>query len=166
MKETDLYWLAGLLEGEGSFSIRGKKRSASIKVSMTDREPIAKAAQLMNCPVHHYPPNLRYPKDQYVASLNRAPEVRDLCQLLRPLMSPRRRQQIDTVIYRCNLIEDDHISGFQKASLVIYLINERGMSVMDLSRRTGIGHTVISRVLSGTKQRIGQRGKMWAIKNA
>lgn len=35
----DLYWLAGIIEGEGSFSIKGRNRdNLSVKVKMTDED--------------------------------------------------------------------------------------------------------------------------------
>jgi len=47
---TDIAWLAGLLEGEGSFSI--KNVSAEISIAMSDKDILDRAAQLtrIQCP--------------------------------------------------------------------------------------------------------------------
>lgn len=42
----DLIWLAGLLEGEGTFDLH-KGRYARIRISMTDRDVLGRAAHLM-----------------------------------------------------------------------------------------------------------------------
>jgi hypothetical protein len=159
MKKTDLYWLAGLLEGEGNFY--AGETSAWITVKMTDKEPVEQAAKLMvNCRVLEYPnPPL---KTLYSATLRSAKHVRSLCLQLRPLMAPRRQAQIDNVLWVCNRIDDDRISGFQKVILVRYLVNAGGLSQSELSRRTGIDSKIISRVMLGQQKRMGQRGRIWA----
>lgn len=46
MDERDLYWLAGLLEGEGAFDLhRGKY--PRIRLGMTDRDTVGRAATLL-----------------------------------------------------------------------------------------------------------------------
>ena len=48
MTDVELAWLAGLLEGEGSFLLHnGKTPSPRVSVGMTDEDVIAKAAVLM-----------------------------------------------------------------------------------------------------------------------
>lgn len=51
METADLYWLAGLAEGEGSFTISG--RSAVFKIHMTDRDVVERAADIIE---RAYPP--------------------------------------------------------------------------------------------------------------
>jgi hypothetical protein len=48
--ERDVIWLAGLLEGEGTFDMhRGKY--PRVRVGMTDRDVVGRAATLMGCRV-------------------------------------------------------------------------------------------------------------------
>jgi hypothetical protein len=49
MTESDLAWLAGLLEGEGCFHFT---RTAYVVISMTDEDIIERAASLMNSKWH------------------------------------------------------------------------------------------------------------------
>lgn len=55
---TDLYWLAGLLEGEGSFLSVPTRQGAHryktprIQLCMTDRDVVERAARILNAPVH------------------------------------------------------------------------------------------------------------------
>lgn len=49
MKDSDIYWLAGLLEGEGCFSNGKKAPQLRLRVGMTDRDIIERAATIMGC---------------------------------------------------------------------------------------------------------------------
>jgi hypothetical protein len=54
MKLADLYWLAGLLEGEGCFGMSGSKSgSARIALNMTDYDVVERAALLLDTPVKY-----------------------------------------------------------------------------------------------------------------
>lgn len=50
MNREDLLWLAGLLEGEGSFDLH-KGRYPRIRLGMTDRDVVGRAATLMGTKV-------------------------------------------------------------------------------------------------------------------
>jgi hypothetical protein len=97
--EDWFYWLAGLLEGEGSF-IKGTPSAPNksrIHVNMTDKDVIEHVAQMMgvNAKGPFYRDQPRKPR--YFATLPglRAMEV---MKRLRPLMGQRRQGQIDVVI--------------------------------------------------------------------
>ena len=53
---ADIHWLAGLIEGEGSFMFG--KGSTSIMIQMTDRDVLVRAAKILGCKVRdgHYRP--------------------------------------------------------------------------------------------------------------
>ena len=60
MKITDIHWLAGLLDGEGCISLRVEHYKSKsypligIHLVMTDKGPVAKAANLFMCKVYEY----------------------------------------------------------------------------------------------------------------
>ena len=103
MKKTDLYWLAGLLEGEGCFDFHYKNRNTGrgtprIQLNMTDHDTVRRAADLMGKTyVGTYPPAPQAHKLQHRFSICGDSALRFM-KLLYPLMSSRRRQQIDTSI--------------------------------------------------------------------
>lgn len=52
MNTKDIYWLAGLLEGEGCFGLSGSKGgSARISLNMTDKDIVERAASLLGAEV-------------------------------------------------------------------------------------------------------------------
>jgi hypothetical protein len=102
MTDTELHWLAGLLEGEGSFSPGppSAKNSVRIMLTMTDEDVVARVAQLWGvayhevrrdrCEAHGWKPN-------FYVHLRGRPAV-DLMQRMAPLMGLRRQQQIERAL--------------------------------------------------------------------
>ena len=102
MSVLDIAWLAGLLEGEGSFlaAVPSARRSVRISLQMTDEDVVCRAAQLMGgvsvyC-ARRSQKNARH-KDLYVVVL-RGVRAAALMRVLLPLMGARRRAQIDRAL--------------------------------------------------------------------
>ncbi len=101
MENKDLYWLAGLLEGEGSF-MKGppsKPNKPRISLQMTDLDVVERAGALMGIEAYHRKQDKRDPrwKPVYQFAKCGAPAV-ELMKLLRPLMGVRRQAQIDAAL--------------------------------------------------------------------
>jgi hypothetical protein len=106
MEHDDLLWLAGLLEGEGTFH-KGppcKPNSPVVRVQMVDEDVIARAAMLMDTPYLR-----RYTERHRTNGLSPAYEARltggravALMKRLRPLMGERRRRQIEEAVASYN----------------------------------------------------------------
>lgn len=104
MDQQDLYWLAGLLEGEGSFLLGPPCRpdKPSITLSLTDQDIITRAAKLMG--VRYVRTRVRPNKlgsgelkPAYVITLYGQRALR-LMSCLYPLLSKRRQAQISRVL--------------------------------------------------------------------
>ena len=95
----DLYWLAGLLEGEGTF-IAGPPsapRTPAVQISMADRDIIDRVAKLMDCAVSVVPARREGWRAAYCARV-RGPRAVEWMHRLRPFLGQRRRAQIDRAI--------------------------------------------------------------------
>lgn len=99
MDSLDLYWLAGLLEGEGSFCKGPPSRPNSIQISlqMTDEDVVARVATLFGVAYARSLPKKRKWKVIYRTVLRGYPAFL-LMQKLRPLMGQRRQGQIDAAL--------------------------------------------------------------------
>lgn len=103
MDDKDLYWLAGLLEGEGSFlaPVPSSPRLPIIQVSMTDEDVIARVAALWGKAAYRARSDSRSAergwKTPYAVQLRGSKAVH-LMRLLRPLMGLRRQAQIDRAL--------------------------------------------------------------------
>jgi len=96
MKDQDLYWLAGLLEGEGSFckGPPSSPNSSLISVQMTDEDIIKRVSELFGVSYFYIKSkNVKW-KDTYSTRV-RGKSAVELMKELRPLMGVRRKGQID-----------------------------------------------------------------------
>jgi hypothetical protein len=96
IEASDLAWLAGLLEGEGSF-IAGPPsapRSPAVQVSMVDGDVVERAAALLGVSVTVVPSRREGWRTAYCARIRGARAVLWM-KRLRPLMGVRRQAQID-----------------------------------------------------------------------
>jgi len=98
--DIDYAWLAGLLEGEGSF-FKGSRRSPGkpvVSITMTDRDVVQRAADLLGVLSFHerIPANPKW-KPVYRMQVSGQRAV-DLMNRIRPMMGERRRGQIDVAL--------------------------------------------------------------------
>lgn len=95
MNRDDLIWLAGLLEGEGTFDAqRGKY--PRIRVGMTDRDVVGRAATLMGTRVR-LSLKASPQKPTWHAEIQ-GPKAADLMETLLPYMGARRSAAIAQVL--------------------------------------------------------------------
>lgn len=101
MKEENLHWLVGLLEGEGSF-MRGSPSSPNsprIAVQMTDEDVVARAAALLGVGYTKNGADPRNPNWKLTFSAKvRGARAVDLMLQLQPYMGARRYAQIDAAL--------------------------------------------------------------------
>ncbi len=97
MKEQDLYWLAGLLEGEAYFTYNG---TARIDLQMTDKDIVERAAILLHGVniVERISNNPKH-KNVYRCVLNGEKAV-DIMKQILPIMGKRRQARIQQIIER------------------------------------------------------------------
>ncbi len=97
--DGDLHWLAGLLEGEGSFLAGppSAPRSPAVQVAMVDRDVVARAGGLLAVAVMVVPSRREGWRTAYSVRVRGAPAVLWM-KRLRPLMGTRRREQIDRAV--------------------------------------------------------------------
>jgi hypothetical protein len=105
LNDFELGWVAGLIEGEGSFTIKKSRRKnrfscqPQLRVSMTDEDIIRKLAYLV--PVGNVLKAGRKTKggkDVWMWTLTNSQALIDLMIALRHLMGERRRQRIDFIL--------------------------------------------------------------------
>ncbi len=95
MNIKDIYYVAGLLEGEGHFGPSSSDSYPRISLTMTDEDIVIKVRDIMNLKALIYKGN-RNPlewKDQYILRINSHYAVGWMMTLY-PLMSARRKEQI------------------------------------------------------------------------
>lgn len=98
--EKELYYIAGLLEGEGSFCAQSNSKDARyicIKVKMTDQDIIEWVANKWDCSVYKEEFENHY-KTTYTTQLRRKSECIEFLKMIYPLMSKRRKERISKIL--------------------------------------------------------------------
>lgn len=91
----DLIWLAGLLEGEGTFDLH-RGRYARIRIGMADRDVVGRAAHLMGASIRMSVSTIgRKPMFHSEISGSRA---EDIMRALLPYMGARRSAKIGEIL--------------------------------------------------------------------
>jgi hypothetical protein len=93
LKTSDIFWLAGLLEGEGCFGLSGAGGSIRISLNMTDLDIVERAANLLGGQVkkRKLSPNRKQVYSTEIFS-NRAAAW---MMTLFPIMGDRRKDKIE-----------------------------------------------------------------------
>jgi hypothetical protein len=99
LPSDELHWLAGLLEGEGSFMTGppSNPRMPVISVHMTDEDVMARLGRIFARKVHVVSPRNPRWRTTYQVRVQGGNAVRWMT-LLRPLMGERRHAQIDRAL--------------------------------------------------------------------
>jgi hypothetical protein len=150
MRDTELYWLAGLLEGEGSF-MRPPPSSPNqpvIGLQMTDEDVIEKVSSLVGVGYRRVRYNHPEWKPVYALQVRGGRAVR-LMRELSPFMGERRRGQIDRALAgydpflsqqrRLKLPSPEELRVMLKTSTTRELGKRLGCSRQTISRRSRIG---------------------------
>jgi hypothetical protein len=148
---STLYWLAGLLEGEGSF-VPGSPSSPTmprITIAMTDEDVIARVADLWGVRYHIDRTKQGHYKTPYIASIKGA-RAANLMRQLYPLMSKRRQQQIARAL--ANYVDNPlrHITEDQARAIKHRLA--AGERMIDISSSLNIHYEIVRTI---------KRGRSW-----
>ena len=144
----DLHWLAGLLEGEGTF-MKGPPsapRDPILAVQMTDADVVARAAAMFGRKAWcWHPPQVRW-QPTYGVRITGAKAVAWMTAL-RPLMGQRRRAQIDRALasYEPRPVA---VLNSDRAAHALQLLSE-GFSVRAVAERFGASIWCIYDLRSG-----------------
>lgn len=104
MNEIDLAWLAGLLEGEGSFFMQrntqpsGVYRYPFITVNMTDRDVIERVAEIFDSTVYEFKHIYGASRKQAYRTQINGSRAAELMRLLLPHMGKRRSEKISEIL--------------------------------------------------------------------
>jgi hypothetical protein len=94
--QCDIGWIAGFIEGEGSFCGRRKShRTETVTVTQVQREPLERMTRLLGGTIHSRPRHHSQPVGQpYYTWQASGARARGVMLTIFSLMSPRRKGQI------------------------------------------------------------------------
>lgn len=142
---SDLLWLAGLMEGEGSFlkASPSAPNSPRMSVNMTDRDVIERVAALFCASVTLHRRQKPHHKDSYFTFLKGTRAV-ILMRKLKPLMGIRRQRQIDGALATYKSPTPSKIGAVKHR---VKALAGRGWSTREISRSVGVNHVSVWKFL-------------------
>lgn len=144
MDTNTRHWLAGLMEGEGSF-LKGppsKSNSCAMAIEMVDEEVISRVAKIWN---KKYSPRRRHnPKwNSTFRCMMRGNPAKVAMLELRPLMSVKRKMQIDEAVASCTAIAIRKLDRRLLENLIQRA--DGGESLRSLAKETGVNWKSITK---------------------
>ncbi len=146
----DTHWLAGILEGEGTF-MKGPpsdQRQPIVRVQMTDRDVIERVARLMGVSVVCLKARSSNWKNTFCATLRGGSAVA-LMQVFFPLMGVRRKQQIEKAIQSYSRHARFKLDRDKVEVIKARLHN--GESHTQIAKDYGVDRSHISQIKSGRR---------------
>ena len=143
LEEKELYWLAGILEGEGYFGPQKENNYTTIAVQMTDEDVIQKISNIFGTSYFKINRRQEHHKDSFSVSL-RGKKALELMLKIKPIMSIRRQQKIEecqnSFVDNSKIIKEE---DYQE----IYKLKQSGISAQEIGEIYGVTKWAIYRVL-------------------
>lgn len=151
MKEKDLYWVVGLLEGEGSFLLKKKADSAIIQCNMTDLDILKRLCNLAGGGICKIKKRESHWKQSWYWYLH-GKKALNLMKKLEPLMGSRRKSKIQ----ECIKIYEDVLDKKRIKSEKIEKMREEvkikaasGKKHREIAKEYGKSRSYISHIVAG-----------------
>lgn len=111
---NDIYWLAGLFDGEASFYWSPSSRSCQIQLAMTDEDIIQKVCKLLNHPKYYLKKKQKEHHKQCYSIHMCGKEAIGLMMTLYTLMSKRRQATFEYIISEWKKVPNRYNSGMTR----------------------------------------------------
>lgn len=138
MDEKELYWLAGILEGEGSFMAGppSDPNRPRIAVHMPDKDIIERVAEFFEVSyIHEVVPSNKNWSTTYRVIV-RGPKAIEIMKKVRPIMGDRRKQQIDDSIssHNPNFWSESSSDYWEERVREAWNLIRKGKRLIDVSK--------------------------------
>jgi len=153
MKDSDKYWLAGILEGEGSFSAGppSQPNQPRIQIQMSDKDIIERVADLFGVNyIHEAVPEKENWSTTYKVEVKGGPAM-ELMNLLKPLMGRRRTQQIEDALasYDEKKLSEAHSDYSRERVERAWKLIQEGERLIDVSKRLNMKYQFVRDLNTG-----------------
>jgi len=140
-------WLAGLIEGEGSFII--KKTGVSITCQMTDEDVIKNIKSVFGGAVYFNKKRKEHWKDSWKWQIN-GEDAYNLAEQLKPHMFGRRTHQVNKLLYQYeNSPKKLQQHRTSRTILKVKELRESGLLHREIAEKLGVHRTFVSHILRG-----------------
>lgn len=154
ISDTDLHWLAGIIEGEGCFTLSGNKYcQPTIKIGMTDHDIMLKVHKLLSCgTICERKSNNGY-KTQWIVRVYSKDAV-EWMNILYPLMGSRRKLAIEEVLSKTRWKSPRNKINNEIADNIRLLLSTTKLSQREIGDKYGITAQQVSNISRGLQWKV------------
>jgi transposase len=145
IRPAEIAWIAGLLEGEGTFGM--SDRSICVKILMTDRDIIERAAALLRG--HMYTrraPKIDRPRRPAWVAQVKGPGAAGWMMTIYRLLGARRREQVRRAISKWREMRYVRVSPLVERE-ILEALKTAGITKTDVARRLHVSRDTVYNVL-------------------
>lgn len=156
MDSNNLYWLAGLLEGEGSF-VKQTTHPITVSLQMTDKDVVVKASKFFGVKYWGRHPK-RYKDNGWKKVYGfqaRGARIIPLLKQLYPLMGDRRKAQIKEMIDSCTSVAYNPPTN--KEAIEMYNMNRNGVSMKSISDQTRFSKSRVHQIIKVVEAQLAEQ---------
>lgn len=151
--DIEIAWVAGLLEGEGSFLTKsGGRYSAVVKCQMADKDVLDHLQRILDCGlIHACKTRNENHKPTWVWTVQGDQAVEVMASTL-PFMFSRRTEQIEEALRvhldRKKLVEDEKLKKILRNQLISQEYAEGELTYRDLGTKYGVSRETVRRIVN------------------
>lgn len=116
---NNIYWLAGLFDGEASFYWSPRSRSCQVQLAMTDEDTIKKVCLLLNHPKYYLVKQQKKHYKQCYSIHFSGKEAVGIMMTLYSLLSKRRQETIEFIISEWKKVPNRYKVGMNKRNAAL-----------------------------------------------
>lgn len=153
-------WLAGLLEGEGSFCkpSPSSKGASCISLQMTDEDIVSRVSDIFGVKYHKVKKTKTHFKQSFIVT-KRGFGAIQLMKMLKPLMGLRRQQQIEEAIKASTVRQKKIVKSNQIKE--VWFLSQSGLTQSQIAKKLELCRETVNRILN-KKRKYGERSQLVA----
>jgi hypothetical protein len=148
MKDSDFFWLVGILEGEAAF-IKGppsRPYCPYVCLQMSDEDVIARVALLWEATYHCQKSKNERHKDLFATRIGNT-KAYEFMKLIQPFMGARRQQQIEGAL-ACYQLKEKQLPIYDRLAMV--RLRNDGFAYRTIGEQLGCHHSLVQKIISQT----------------
>lgn len=155
MNETETAWVAGILEGEGSFILRDGHRPV-VQLAMTDEDVVRRVHAFAECGVVNGPYEYNGHKPQWKFQITTSEDAVAFMKEILPWMGRRRMQKIEYILqiwYEWDSVGRDaevrsrRVVDDETRTLIRSMYSTKRGVLTEMSRRFGVSRRTIKKIV-------------------
>lgn len=143
MKDTDIAWIAGLFEGEGSITI--VNNVVRVTIQMTDLDILQRVQDVFGGRIYSCSKQVDHHKDSWKWTITSTKEALEFIQLIYPYLGNRRKTKADEALVKGQNVRSIKVEHLKRK---VFALRSYGMTHKDIAGQLGYDRSYITKILN------------------